>query len=321
MNKIDKNPAVLFFFVLLFLLFSTTYSYGNVVIQAKIEDGKWKTVNAIYPLKGQKVFLKVDAPEAGLIRWYQIVPDISRLYKNANFPWDNDPYKLVGFAKIKYHRYELMQFRGQQEIIPSFKNKYDSLYKTDAGSFWVQAEVTLHGKKKSSPGIESSDHRGLSPNVFRISVRDGEGYIGYLTSFFNVPGLFGSVTYQSTNYIGVDCADAVMAAYSRWRQIPLKKNYNVSSVVNDFSVLHKIEFSNGRPSKKVYWGRDVKQGDFIAVKYYRHRYIHIGALYKDDNRNGYLDGDDIVLHAGPSPLHYSSLVDGGFDGSVAIVRP
>ena len=43
----------------------------------------------------------------------------------------------------------------------------------------------------------------MSPKVFRVSVRDGEGYVGWLASYFNVPGLFGSVIHQSANYIGV----------------------------------------------------------------------------------------------------------------------
>ena len=33
------------------------------------------------------------------------------------------------------------------------------------------------------------------------------------------------------------------------------------------------------------------------------------------------DADDLVLHAGPAPLHYSSLASGVFDGDVVILRP
>lgn len=321
MDKRMKKQVAAWSGAFLFILLTASYSHANVIIESKIDSESWQSKKAIYPLKGQKVLLKINVPRDMAIRWYQILPDISQLYKNANYPWDKNPYKWIGYAKIKYHRYELEQFRNQREINPSFKDFSDSDYRKDVGSFWIQAEVDDGEKRLSSPGLKNNDHRGLSPDVFRISIRDGDGYIGYLTSFFNVPGLFGSVTYQSTNYIGVDCADAVMAAYSRWKNKPLQKNYNVTAVVHDFPVLYKLSFSNGIPSEKVYWNRDIKEGDFIAVKSYGNQYFHIGALYKDSNQNGYLDGDDIVLHAGPVPLHYSSLVNGGFDGIVAIVRP
>ena len=321
MNKAIKKQIAVWLCTFLFIIFNASNSSANVIIESKINNGSWQSKKAIYPLKGQKIFLKVDMPGGKSIRWYQIIPDVSQLYKNANYPWEKNPYKWVGFAKIKYHRYELRQFRDKWEISPSFKDFSDSDYRRDVGSFWIQAEVYDGRKKLTSPGLKNNDYRGLSPDVFRISIRDGEGYIGYLTSFFNVPGLFGSVTYQSTNYIGVDCADAVMAAYSRWKNKPLQKNYNVTSVVHDFPVLHKLAFSSGVPTKKVYWNRDVKPGDFIAVKSYGNQYFHIGALFKDGNQNGFLDGDDIVLHAGPAPLHFSSLINGGFDGTVAIIRP
>lgn len=320
MNKIKKLQAVFLICVFPFLLPGASDSHANVVIKSKIEGSAWQCAKAIYPLKGRKVFLKVDVQGGQSIRWYQIIPDISRLYKNANYPWDKNPYRWTGFAKIKYHRYELKQFRNQWEISPAFFEFPDPGYKRDTGSFWLQAEVYDGKKTMTSPGLRDNDYRGLSPEILRISIRDGEGYIGYLTSFFNVPGLFGSVTYQSTNYIGVDCADAVMAAYSKWKNKPLKKNYNAAAVVQDFPVLYKLRFRGGTPEKKVYWNRDIKEGDLIAAGSSGNRYFHIGALFKDGNRNGFLDGDDIVLHAGPAPLHYSTLKNGGFDGTVAIVR-
>ena len=321
MNKKIKTQIAVCLCTFILMLLNVSGSSANVIIKSKIDNGQWQSKKAIYPLKNQAVSLKVEVPNGKSVKWYQIIPDVSKLYKNANYPWDKNPYKWIGYAKIKYYRYELEQFRNKWEIRPSFKDFSDSGYRKDVGSFWIQAEVYDGKKILDSPGLKKNDHRGLSPDVFRISIRDGEGYIGYLTSFFNVPGLFGSVTYQSTNYIGIDCADAVMAAYSKWKNKPLQKNYNVTAVVHDFPVLHKVRFSGGVPAKKIYWDRDIKEGDFIAVKSYGNQYFHIGALYKDGNHNGFLDGDDIVLHAGPAPLHYSSLINGGFDGTVAIVRP
>jgi hypothetical protein len=36
---------------------------------------------------------------------------------------------------------------------------------------------------------------------------------------------------------------------------------------------------------------------------------------------GLLDAGDVVLHAGPTPLRFSSLGEGLFDGQVKILRP
>ncbi|MHC4711179.1 MAG: hypothetical protein ACYTA3_12370 [Planctomycetota bacterium] len=51
------------------------------------------------------------------------------------------------------------------------------------------------------------------------------------------------------------------------------------------------------------------------------QYQHIGALYTDQNGDAVLDEADLVLHAGPDPLHWSVLQSGMFDGTVVILRP
>jgi len=318
------------------------HSVPTLLIQSSVNDGPWVKNAAIYPLKGQKVVLKVDKLPGGRIRWYQIIPDTSKIYKNANLPWEKDAYKWIGLAKIDYHRKELTGFRGRWQIEPfdnesntqvrdrkssSFRSLWDKaanskFYHKDVGSFWFQAEVKKEGVIYRSPGIEDSDKKGLSPKVFRVSIRDGEGYIGYLTSFFNVPGLFGSVTYQSNNYIGVDCADVLVAAYGKWKNKPIEKNYNVAMLVSQWPKVQEFDLLEGTADKQLKWGRDVRPGYFIAVRYRGSKqYQHIGALFSDANRNGVLDGGDLVIHAGPVPLHCSCLREGNFDGHIVVLQP
>jgi hypothetical protein len=190
------------------------------------------------------------------------------------------------------------------------------------GSFWFQAEVTKGRKKWKTYGIEDCDKRGLSPKVFRVSIRQGPGYVGYISSFFNVPGLFGSVTFQSSNYIGVDCADCLMAAYAKWKNIPLKKNHSVASLVKNFPKINRLNLSYGRPDKTVTWGKDIKSGDILAVRFKTARaYQHVGALFKDQAPIGVLDGNDLVINAGPHPLVVEPLAVGSFDGHVLVLRP
>ena len=93
-------------------------------------------------------------------------------------------------------------------------------------------------------------------------------------------------------------------------------------LVSQFPKVVEFEFLEGRTNKELRWGRDICPGDFIAVRYSgRKQYQHIGALFSDANGNSILDGGDLVIHAGPQPLHYSYLKDGNFDGHVAILRP
>ncbi len=298
---------------------------AGVIIHSRVADGQWRTDTAIYPLKGQRVMLKAEGRPQGMTRWYQIVPDISKFYKNAGFPWESNAYQWTGFDKIDYHCEELSRFQGQREICP-FENQTSGTerspyYHNDVGSFWFQAQVEHKGRTDSSPGIGQCGERGLSPKVFRVSIRDGEGYLGYLTSFFNVPGLFGSVPYQSGNYIGADCADILMAAYYRQKGQISAKDYNVAMLVSKFPKIDECEITEGRPDKTVSWER-IRPGDFIAVRYQSGlQYQHIGALLADSDADGILGPGDMILHAGPFPLCYTYLKEGSFDGHIRILRP
>lgn len=307
-------------------------AHAAVSIESKINDGAWSKKADITPLKKDTVKLRVKEKPGTDIRWYQIFPDLSKYYKNANHPWEPNAYSWIGFGKIKYYREEIPKLRGKWQFTlyedytpgegvenPTTQSQY---FQRDVGSFWFQAEVVRNGKKEVSPGIKDSDHRGLSPKVFRVSFRKGPGYLGYVTSYFNVPGVFGSVPYQSNNHIGADCADLLMAAHGKWKGQDTEKNYNVAMLVNRFEKTSEFELREGVPDKKVRWGRDVRPGDFIAVRYAGARqYQHIGALAEDSNKNGVLDEMDMILHAGPYPLAYDYLTNGAFDGHVAILRP
>ena len=284
-------------------------------------------------LKGKPVKLEVEKPAGATdIRWYQIIPDVSKYYKNANHPWEDEPYKWVGFGEIDYERKEITRARGDWELdlfvpgekktLPLAPTETAAKYSRDLGTFWFEVEIVVGGKKIRSLGLSDRDKRGLSPKTCRVTVEDGEGYIGHLTGFFNVPGVFGSIPYQCGNYIGVDCADVLVAARNRWKEKPNKRDFNVAMLVNEWPQVAKFEIEDGEPEKKIQWGTDVKPGDLIAVRYAgKKRYQHIGALYQDADGDGELGAEDFVIHAGPHALHRIKLERGSFDGTVVILRP
>lgn len=320
---------------LLLLLLAAPAAAGPV-IEASVDGGPW-AARSIEPLAGQSVRLRVDAPAGATVRWYQLVPDLVEMHKNARFPWESRAYRWEGFGKIPVRRVELTRFRGLSSIEPFRAGARPKLgdwteepplpsqttrwYRPDAGSFWFQAEMEKGRRVTFTPGTESSDHRGLSPKVMRVSVREGPGLVGWLTSFYNVPALFGSVVHQSWNYIGVDCADVLTTALGKWQDLRDDKNWNVDQLVAALEKRGEATVSeDGRVTSTLRWGRDVRAGDFVAVKYPgAARWQHIGLLARDDG-DGRLGAGDAVIHAGPRPLAEDTLGGGAFPGTVAVLR-
>ncbi len=313
----------------------------GLTLLVRVGDGRWSGKRAVSPLRGQEIALKVKGSGLEDIRWYMIFADLTRNYKNANHPWEANPYQWVGFDEIRYHRVELRDLRGHDTIHPfadgrelwrDVKRWFEAngaggsaleFYNEGRGSFWFQATATKRGGRYRSPGIEDATDRGLPRSVTRISIRDREGYLGHISTFFNVPGLFGSVLSQSRHHIGADCADVLMAAWAGWRRRPLEKNYNVQMMTRKFKRKRDVEIVEGRPDEIIRWSEHVHPGDIIAVSYggEKKRFHHVGALYEDVNGDGILGPEDTVIHAGPDPLHVSSLESGAFDGRVLILEP
>lgn len=311
----------------LLLILITTQVLFSKQISYKVDNRVYKRDTSVHLQPNQKLKLKFNPQNIKSIKWYQIIPDSSKFYKNANHPWENNPYKWIGFGKIDYQRVEVVPFQGKSEveidskILELYRPKNNKFYNTKLGSFWFQAVVVLNnGKVVQSAGLESNNHRGISTKVFRLTYQESNDYIGYLTGFFNVPGIFGAVPAQSKNYVGVDCADVLTATSAIINNIKLKE-YNVAMLVNEMKTQSTLKVENGVPLKKLKWEKDFRKGDFIAVKYREDgRYAHIGLLYEDANSDGWLDKDDIIINAGPHALHTLKLSKGAFDGFVKILK-
>jgi hypothetical protein len=281
------------------------------------------TRGAIHAITGTPMRLRVVGGSGTGMRWWQIVPDTAQYYKNANHPWEPRAYQWVGFGRIEYRRVELTQWRGRSEVEVKLSEcfvgtSHSPYYHADLGSFWLQVEDDAGHR---SAGLEENGERGLSSRVFRLTLEKDASYLGKLTGFFNVPGLFGCTPDQSYHYVGIDCADVLVAAHRRWVGLGKGPDSNVTWIVDHWRRVSEFQVVGGIPRALVKWESEVRPGDAIAVRYTPGKaFQHIGALFEDHNHNGRLDAADTIVHAGPQALHLSALREGGFDGEVVILR-
>jgi hypothetical protein len=304
----------------------------SLAIRTRTDGGKVSARKAVAIARGQRLSLSVDAKVGAAIRWYLVLPDLTRNYANAAPPWEPNAYAWTGMDAIGYFQIELVGFRDEVEIEPFAGTAIadavaaitgsSSFYHADVGTFWFAADTSLDGRVARTRGAADVTDRGIAAEVTRVAVRSGSSYVGALEGFYNVAGLFGSTTYQAVHHLGADCADILMAAHSEWRKKPLGANYNVQQLTQKLRKVAELDVADGSPSQALRWGEAIEAGDFIAVKYEGFKkYVHVGALARDDDGDGLLSAKDLILHAGPDPLHLTRLEGGAFDGEVLILRP
>ncbi len=172
------------------------------------------------------------------------------------------------------------------------------------GTIRYKVEFYYNGKKVSTPGKESTDYQGITNDVHKISFRKDDSFTGWLTSFFNLPYIYGSTEYQVENSIGMDCADFVIAAYKKTgydtpytHVTGLYKYSDIIAKEKDVKITNEDFYHKGKP---LAFGKDVKEGDLLIFAD-----SHVGVLFKDkSDPNGKFKGEadgvlnkyDIMIH-------------------------
>lgn len=172
------------------------------------------------------------------------------------------------------------------------------------GTMRYKVEMSYDNKKFSTPGKKSTTIQGITGEVHRLSFRKDDSFTGGLTSFFNLPYIYGNTEYQAENYIGIDCADFVIAAYRKaGHNTPythvtgLYKYSNVIAKEKDVKIRNDDFYHKGNP---IIFGKDVKEGDLLIFAN-----SHVGVLYKDKSdpdgefkgeADGILNKYDIMIH-------------------------
>jgi hypothetical protein len=203
------------------------------------------------------------------------------------------------------------------------------------GTMRLAATLEVDGVARSTAGEETAPSGQISDEVFRYSIRRDDTFLGWLTSFFNVPYLFGSagkgVRAQAERYIGADCADVLVAALRRSGHRELE----YASVVELVDAFGKVggptrvgPQAASAPPLRV--GEAVRPGDLLALDYVGaedlpRAYDHIVAFVADRGPNGAPDGrlgpEDLVADSGSAEgLKLAPLGDQG-EVQVVVLRP
>lgn len=183
-----------------------------------------------------------------------------------------------------------------------------------AGSRWLAAEITLaDGRRVRTPDETSVDRLGLTREVMRVSFRTGDDYLGWLSTYFDVPNLFGSSggrDHQTDRYVGADCADVLVGG---WRAMGHRVAYASVSGVATFATPRTEAFAQTEQGAIVdgegralalRWGREIAPGDLVTIDYASpgddallpRAWDHIGALVSDADGDGVLSTGDVVRH-------------------------
>ena len=209
------------------------------------------------------------------------------------------------------------------------------------GTMRLAAAVAAGSQAAATPGAGDTPGGAIADSVFRYSFRRDDGFVGWLTSFFNVPYVFGSAgkgaKSQTERRVGADCADVLVAALRRTGA----RNFEYASVMYLIDHLPHVsapaEIAACAPSSAcaaatppLHFGRDVRPGDLLALDYVGvaelpRPWDHIVAVVEDRGPNGVADGvlgpDDLVADSGDAAgLKFAPLREQGAV-RVVVLRP
>ncbi len=276
-------------------------------------------------------------PSDAQVQWLRVVPRLEHTltappnegddtYSNAVL-MGPDHGDWLGYDTLEYETHPLtdgahVTIAGQELEVrgapaPRRTGRAPTRTNDAAGTMWLAARVTLpDGRVLSSADATNTDRLGLSRRVQRLSFRTSDDFLGWLSSYFDVPYVFGSTPRQSERYVGIDCADVLVGARRREsdRHLQYTSVNGISRLARDVSDVFRLRrdktLRDGDGNLvSLRWGEDVREGDMLAIDYAEDEegqlprpWDHIGALLSDsgpDGRpDGILGGDDLLRHMG-----------------------
>jgi hypothetical protein len=196
--------------------------------------------------------------------------------------------------------YELTDARQYFEIlynVKSLSNTSDSLlvckYAVKAGTYYfacLSKDTVLSDTFSETipPDIL------FSKRIVRVTIRDNNSYLGYLTELMNVPftlppRYLQGIGHQTDLCQGTDCAE--LAIYGKRRQ-----GYNIPYC----GPMHISDYLDKIPVDSIFAGCVVHFGDQVCV------------IYKDSGINGILEKDDLLIQSYTNGTEIISWENSGF---------
>jgi hypothetical protein len=267
-----------------------------------------------YVRRGQRVDLHAElrpATRGAAFRWYRLEP--------TTFSTDNTR-PAFHWSQVAYEVQELESCRGQAtcpaDVSPRRMPRNPHLEGLGTMAFAVEATLP-DGRRVSSPGVASQDRGGLSRDVFRVTVRRDDGYLGYLTELVNTPYIFGSAgpegRHQADLLVGSDCADLAVYGIRRLgKDVPyvstwtLEKHAPKVAVAETRGAQGALLDARGQPIT-VGPGGAVKEGDLLLFPDSR----HVAVLWEDLPPEGVLDEGDLMIHTCWAPPTVEPIAQSG----------
>jgi len=288
-------------------------------------------------------------PEGTRVRWLRVVPRLQHVetpppnagnatYSNAVMLGPRHG-EWLGMDDLEYELRPLeagthVEVHGTRLVLrgapPPRRSRAGHRSDPRAGTIFVAAEITLPGGDTLRTAALEEDRLGLSPRVMRVSYRTGDDFLGWMSSFFDVPYVFGSTPGQVERYVGVDCADSLVGALrrstgGRQRYTSVGGIGRLAESVGDVLIQRRgervLRSGDGEPVT-LRWGEDVRAGDLLAIDYaddpdgdLPRAWDHIGVLLEDrgpgGRPDGILGGDDLLRHMGLRGLTDEALAGHG----------
>jgi hypothetical protein len=276
-------------------------------------------------------------PPGSRIRWQRVAPHLQHGSGHAEGAAPTDPTysnavlggaehgKWVGMDTIEYRSAPLAmgahaRVEGDALVLegappPTWEERTPSRSAPMAGTLWVAAVVELpDGRVLSTADGDDTDRMGLESAVMRVSFRQGDGFVGWMSAYFGVPYVFGSTPAQSERRVGIDCADVLVGARRaqtgrRLRYTSVRGMGRLAEAVSDVLLLDEdgtVRDAEGEPVA-LRWGETIQAGDMLAIDYANdgsdlvlpRAWDHIGVLLEDAEGKGtpgVLDGADVLRH-------------------------
>jgi hypothetical protein len=234
--------------------------------------------------------------------------------------------RWLGFDRIDYFERVVAPWGAPARIAAQVSSGEDDAQPLPGlGTVRFKVEVEIAGRTLASPGAEATDTFGALPAVHRVSIRGGDDFLGWLSSYLLVPEVFGSAgggrNHQTERFTGADCADVLVGAIRRMGRTDLGYTNVAGLPAYTQVVAGRTELDErGMPAHPI---AGVREGDLIRIDYggelshlTSRDWDHVAALWQDRSDpdgpfhggpDGQLDGFDLVIHMGHPRLKIEPL--------------